>query len=633
MKSGKPNVYQKRLEAILEQYRDKDVRQAADGRHLRRLWREFVYPMRWQLFLAGALSLFISLQPYYWTTVFRFVVDDLLMVGQTIPPGEMDTHVRWILYLFAVNCGVHILVITLSWKSSYLMTMVGQRVVFEMRKALHERLQRLPLSFFDATQTGRLLSVVLDDVWTIQSSIGGLAVSLTNNVALVVVGYLYMAALNWKLALVALAAMPIYVVNFLYFRPKIRDGNITARRANTALYNKVEERITAIRTVKVFGRERAEVKTFAEAANNLARLTIHVVRLGTWQNIVANVVLPLTTGLVLYFGALAYRHGEVSLGTVLQFGLLVQFVFQPAVAVSDLLGMELPRVSVVLRRVFDLLDARQEPEDRPDAIDLPQACGTIIFDHVTFTFPGDETPTLQDVTFAVHAGKQVAIMGPSGAGKSTLLYLLMRFYDPDTGLIRLDGLDLRETKLLSLRDRITLVMQEPVIFSGSVAENIRYGRLDASDEDVRRAARDADLHEFILTLPDGYETIVGERGMSLSGGQRQRLALAASLLSRPSVLLLDDTTSALDPVTEAKVRTTLNRIMKKRTCFVVTHRVSTAMASDLVLVLEDGRLTQFGTPADLLQQPGLFQRVYAQQQRESVSETVEAPTAKTPVVG
>ena len=236
---------------------------------------------------------------------------------------------------------------------------------------------------------------------------------------------------------------------------------------------------------------------------------------------------------------------------------------------------------------------------------------------MTFTYPGDEAPTLHDVSVRIPAGKQVAVMGPSGAGKSTLLYLLMRFYDPQQGRVRLDEHDLCAIKLLSLRERVTLVMQEPVIFSGTVAENIRYGRLDASDEEVRRAARDADLHEFILTLPDSYDTVVGERGMSLSGGQRQRLALAASLLSRPSVLLLDDTTSALDAATEARVRATLNRLMQGRTCFVVTHRISTAMASDLVLVLEDGRVTQFDTPQELLGKEGLFRRVYEQQNRES----------------
>ncbi len=286
-------------------------------------------------------------------------------------------------------------------------------------------------------------------------------------------------------------------------------------------------------------------------------------------------------------------------------------------AISDLLGMEIPRISVVLRRIFDLLEAEPEPPDRPDALAISDARGEIALQDVTFTYPGDDHPTLYDVSVCIPAGKQVAVMGPSGAGKSTLLYLLMRFYDPQQGRITLDGHDLPAIKLLNLRDRVTLVMQEPVIFSGTVAENIRYGRLDASEEEVRRAARDADLHEFILSLPDSYETVVGERGMSLSGGQRQRLALAASLLSRPSVLLLDDTTSALDAATEARVRTTLNRLMQGRTCFVVTHRISTAMASDLVLVLDAGRVIQFGTPSELLTQEGLFRRVYEQQNRES----------------
>jgi ABC-type multidrug transport system fused ATPase/permease subunit len=291
-------------------------------------------------------------------------------------------------------------------------------------------------------------------------------------------------------------------------------------------------------------------------------------------------------------------------------------LFAPAVLFGDL-ASEIQRISVVMRRVFDIIDAEPEPADRPNAMLLEEASGTMVFDHVSFAYPGDGTPSLRDLSFAIPAGKQVAIMGPSGAGKSTLLYLLMRFYDPIDGSIALDGLDLRDLKLLSLRDRITLVMQEPVIFSGTVAENIRYGRLDAGDQEVQRAARDADLHEFIASLPDGYDTVVGERGMSLSGGQRQRLALAASLLSRPSVLLLDDTTSALDPVTETRVRDTVTQLMAGKTCFVVTHRISTAMASDLVLVLEEGRQTQFGTPAELLVQEGLFRRIYEQQTRES----------------
>ncbi|MEI6521801.1 MAG: ABC transporter ATP-binding protein, partial [bacterium] len=457
-------------------------------------------------------------------------------------------------------------------------------------------------------------------VGTIQGSIGGIVVNFTQFTLQVLIGITILVSLNAKMGILALIAIPLYVVNFRYFRPKIREGNITARRANTAIYNRVEERISAIKTVKVFGREMAEVRNFAVAANNLARLTMYILRNQSWQTVFATAISGITTGLIMYLGMKSLQDGSMTMGRVMWFYSCAVNLFAPAVALSDLVAMEMPRINVVMRRVFDLLEAEPETADRPNAISLANANGDVTFKDVSFTYPGDEESTLHNVSFSVPSGAQIAVMGPSGAGKSSLLYLLMRFYDPDSGTIELDGHDLRDLTLLSMRDRVTLVMQEPVIFSGTVSENIRYGRLDASDNDVITAAKNADLHNFINTLPDRYDTIVGERGMALSGGQRQRLALAASLISRPSVLLLDDTTSALDPVTEARVRVTLNKLMKGKTCFVVTHRISTAMTSDYIIVLENGTVSQFGTPNQLLQDEGLVKRIFEQQSGEGAGE-------------
>jgi subfamily B ATP-binding cassette protein MsbA len=380
----------------------------------------------------------------------------------------------------------------------------------------------------------------------------------------------------------------------------------------------VEEKVSAIKTIKIFGRERTEIRLFTEGANNLARLMMHIVRLGTIQNILAVTVNSTAVFLFIYFGLQSFRNGEMSLGSIFWFIGLSRRLFDPAVALNDLITMEMPRVSVVLRRVFDLMDATPEAIDKNNAIELKESKGEISMHNVTFTYPGDTIPTLQNISFDIKSGEKVAIIGPSGAGKSTLLYLLMRFYDPEEGSIIIDKYNVLDIKLLSLRDRITLVMQEPVIFSGSVAENIKYARLDASDSEVTHAARDADLHNFVMTLPEGYQTIVGERGMALSGGQRQRLALAASLISRPAVLLLDDTTSALDAETEAKIRVTLQKLLQGKTSFMVTHRISSAIKCDKVIVLENGKLTQFGKPDELLKQDGLFARVYEQQTRELV---------------
>jgi len=611
-----PTPGQRRLEMALELYRDREERPKAERRQLLRLWREFVYPLRWYLLLAIVLSLVFSLQSYVWAFTAKIMVDDILRIGRDNAPTE-PRHYQWLLWLLIGQASLQAIIIADLWGYNYFITLVGQRVVFNLRKVLHENLQRLPLSFFDRTQTGRLLSIVLDDVSTVQQTIGGTAVQFCNHVGSILVGIVIISVINWKLALIVLLALPFYVFNYRHFRPRLRDTMRASRRATAILYARVEERVTAIKTVKLFGRESAETHKFVMFVGNLSRLVMYRIRLSSWLNAFATTVSSVATGAVLYFGLQAMRQGDMSLGSVMMFYTSAGLLFSPAVALSDL-AVQMQQISVVMRRVFDLMEAEPEPPDRPDAIALPRASGHIAFRGVTFAYPNDEHPTVRGVTFTVKAGKRVAVMGPSGGGKSTLLYLLMRFYDPDEGSIELDGHDLRELKLLSLRDRVTLVMQEPVIFSGTVAENIRYGRLEASAAEVRRAAKDADLHQFIQTLPDGYETVVGERGMTLSGGQRQRLALAASFLSQPSVLLLDDTTSALDPVTEARIRKTLDHLMEGRTCFIVTHRVSTALGCDLALVLEDGQVSQFGPPHDLLHREGLFRRIYEQQQRESV---------------
>ena len=372
MKPARPSIYEKRLEAILEQYRDKEPRPAAEREHLLRLWREFVSPMRVRLFAAIFFSLVINLQPFVWPFMTKIVIDTILCVQQHgVAAAQLPLHERWVIILFFVNSGIHICVVLCSWQYNYNITLVGQRVVFELRKALHDKLTGLPLSFFDHMQTGRLLSVVLDDVSTIQASVGGVAVNLISNIMLTLIGTVLLCKLNWHLALLVFFTIPFYIFNFRHFRPRIREGNIAARRANTALYNTVEERVTAVRTVKVFGRERAEVKSFTEAAHNLARLTVHILRLTSYQSLLAGVLSAGATGMLLYLSAGDVLHHRMTLGTMMMFYAYAAFIFNPAVAISDLLGMELPRISVVLRRVFDLLEAEPEPLDLPERSPSP----------------------------------------------------------------------------------------------------------------------------------------------------------------------------------------------------------------------------------------------------------------------
>ena len=613
-KNPRPPLNQQRLEKILEEYRDKEDRPGAEKAHLIRLWNEYIYPHRARLLLAIFFALFFQVLPYFYSWYGKFIIDYIVVLGGKIPPAEMYMHYRWCLYSFFIFSASHILTALFMWQNSFQLTFIGQRIVYDMRAALHKKLQTLPLNFFDNIQTGRLLSIVLDDVETLRQTIAGTAVRIISAVMAIIIGLIIMFSQHWVFGVLTIISLPIYVITVLYFRPLLKEANIAARRATSTLYSRMDERVTAVKTVKVFGRERSEVKTFTEAVHNLSRLMLYIIRLSVWQNFLSVIISTLATAVMIFFGIYFLNKGILTAGGVMMLYSNTAAMFAPALTIGDIF-MEVQRISVVLRRVFNIMEAEEEPQTKDTKIvEMSHADGSISFDNVTFKYPGDDRETITDLSFNIPAGKQVAIMGPSGSGKSTLLYLLMRFYEPTTGEILLDNHNISDVSLNSLRDRITLVMQEPIIFSSSLADNIRYGNLDASMQEVERAARAADLHEFIVSTKDGYETVVGERGMSLSGGQRQRLALATGLLSRPSVLLLDDTTSALDPATEAKIRKTINRIMKGQTTFIVTHRIMTAMTCDIVVVLEDGKLSQFGAPDDLMKEEnGLFKRIYDQQ--------------------
>lgn len=594
-----------RADAILSEYGERDFFERPQPAHFIRLWKEFVAPHRGRLLLALGLVLLGSVEPYIWSGLARIVIDDVLAGGQPIPVADRPSHLQLVLKIAVAFGALHIAVVLISWLSGYLITVVGQKVVYFMRKRLHERMHTLPLSYFDNVQTGKLLSIMLSDVGAIQGSVGGTLVNFCKQVFLLVVGLVIAFTLNYKLALLILVAMPLYVMNYRHFQPRIRLASTAARKITAELYTHVEERLSAVRTLKIFRRERVETLRFAEHAANLARVIMHSIRFNSWLGFIGTTINVTAVGLALYMGFGEVRDGTMTFGEVMQFYYISAMLFQPPVEISRILA-ESQHVGVILARVFNLMDSEPEPADRPQALRLARSNGDVAFELVSLTYPGARTAVLNNISFRIPAGATVAILGPSGVGKSTLLHLMMRFYDPTEGRITLDSHDLRDIRLNSVRSNITMVLQEPVIFSGTLAENIRYGCLDAADGDVVEAARGAELHDFVMSLPDRYDTLIGERGTTLSGGERQRLALARSLLTNPSVLLLDDTTSALDAATEGRVRRTLETLMRNRTCFVVTHRVATAMEADLVMILKDGKIQQFGAPEDLGRVDGYF---------------------------
>lgn len=593
-----------RLLADVEEYK------GGAGTDLRRLWRTYLRPERLRFFVALAMALLWSAAPLGFPLTARYLTDEVLCVGRSLPPEAFDRHLGLLWIVIGLNSGIWAIMLVSSWLRSVFIVRAGQQLVFRLRRDLHEKLQALHIGFYEQTPSGRIMSRVLDDVGVIHKWCTTQLINLVNSVAKIGLGAALLFYLNWKLALVVMVCLPLYAWAFVVLRPLIRRANIALRRLNSAMYALAAERVHGVQVVKAFARERGELRRFGRMVMERIRVALTLVRYNLLLSLLAATVTGLASGAVIYAALLEVRDGVLSIGDVVAFIVTVTHLFEPVNVLTTLLT-SVQAVLVVLRRVFALLD--EDVELTPGRIHLSGMEGKVTFDAVSFTYPGHSRPALDRVSFRIHPGQKVAIMGPSGSGKSTIFQLLLRFYEPQSGQVRVGGVNVQDADPGSLRRHVVMVQQEPVIFSGTVADNIIYGRLDATPSQVMQAATQAELHGFIMSLPVKYETEVGEDGVTLSGGQRQRLALATALLTDPEILLLDDTTSALDAGTEARIRDTLNRVLEGRTSLIITQRIATALDCDQILVLEHGRVTQRGTHAELSTQEGFYRMVYEQQ--------------------
>lgn len=586
------------------------------GKDLITLWREFISPSRHRVIVAMLLSLAVAVVPYCFSWTFRFLVDEGLTIDVNASQPVLAHHVRMVVLFFAINMLLWTQWLVCDWFRHKTLVGMGKQLVFDLRKRLHEKLQRLHVGFFERTSTGTIMSRVLDDVnvifhWSTQRGphFAMTAVQLT-------LGFTLLALIAPKVLLLALVAVPAYMVTFRYLRPRIKKVNRALRRLNAKMYALSTERIAGIRTVQAFTREKGELRRFSQLTHDSIRVAMGLVRYTQGFGLTAAIISATTSVLMLYVTIGQYRSGEYSIGYMFfiwgVMGNLMMHSQQMATIVGDM-----QMAFVVLRRVLAVLE---EPEEVPPGeIGLDGIEGEIEFRNVTFFYPGLSRPALENVNFTVQPGEMVAVMGPSGSGKSTLFQLLLRFYDPQHGSVRVGGVDLKWADPISVRQHIRMVQQEPTVFAATIGDNIRYGYFNAPQDAVERAARQAELHEFIATLPQGYDTLVGEHGTSLSGGQRQRLALATALLTDPEVLLLDDTTSALDAGTEARIRRTLRSELVGRTSLIITQRIATARTCDRILVFDRGKLVQQGTHEDLVRELGFYAEINAEQQERTVS--------------
>ncbi len=488
----------------------------------------------------------------------------------------------------------------------------SQSVAFDMRNELFAKIQSLSFSYHDRNQTGQLMIRATDDVEKVRLFIGQGLLMAVGAIILLTGTLIILFSTNVRLTLIALPILPIALLLFMFFGSRMGPMFSRIQKRLDKVNTILQENLAGIKVVKAFTREASEQKKFDSAADDLMDQQIYVARLFSVLFPFVILIASLGQALVLYFGGRQIIDGTLSLGQWQEFSLYLVFLFMPAAQLGMIIT-QMSQASASSTRIFEILDVENELKDKPDAIALPEVEGRVKFDNVTFRYFSSGEPVLQHVDFDVEPGETVALLGATGSGKSTIINLLPRFYDPSSGSITIDGYDLRDIKIESLRRQIGIVLQETTLFAGTVRENIAYGKPEASLEDIEAAAKAAAAHDEIMSFPQGYDTPVGERGTTLSGGQKQRIAIARALLLDPRILILDDSTSSVDLVTEAEIQKALDELMLGRTSFVIAQRISTVINADQILVLDEGRIVARGNHEKLLEENEIYAEIYSSQ--------------------
>jgi len=528
------------------------------------------------------------------------------LVGRTVDEIRKGRTNLWPFALAILGAGLIRLVFSVARR--LIAGRVSLGVEYDLRNRMYQHLQSLELAFFDEQQTGQLMSRSTVDLQAVRFFLGYGLVFILQSLVTLLVAAAVMLALNVDLGLLALAPAPfIFVVAFRYGR-RNRPASQEVQQRIAELTAEVEENVGGIRLVKAFAREERQLGRVRDRAARVFDQSMVSTRLRAFYNPFIAFLPNLGLALVLVVGGAQAVHGHITVGEFVAFYGYVQLLSGPVRMLGIALGMA-QRAVASGARVFEVLDRQPRMTVPDDAQDLPPGDGHVELRGVSFAYEGSSEPVLRDVDLDVPAGRTIAIVGGTGSGKSTLVSLLPRLYDPSTGCVRIDGADVSKVRLESLRAQVGLVSDDPFLFSDTIRNNIAYARADAPMDAVEDAARRADIHDFIVALPDGYETIVGERGVTLSGGQRQRLAIARALVMDPRVLILDDATSSVDATTEAAIKRALAELMQGRTTFIIGHRLSTIALADEVVVLESGRIAERGTHDELLEASELYREI------------------------
>ncbi|MCY3945053.1 MAG: ABC transporter ATP-binding protein [Anaerolineaceae bacterium] len=584
-------------------FEEEEFGDVLDGRTLRRILG-LVRP-HWRHVAGFILAItIISILESWFTYQGKRIVDEVIVPQDTSALREIL--INYLIIVFGFALGVFIFI--------YLTGLLGQRIQYELRQRLFHHLQTLSLAYFDRTPVGWIMSRLTSDTERIAELVTWGLLDTTWAVTNMLAAASFMMIINWRLALVVLAVMPVLIVVALWFRQKIVLQFRLSRRINSIITGALNENITGVRVVKALTRERANLREFRVHTDDMYRASYRAHWLAALFLPLVQLISALALSLIVLRGGQLALEGALTIGSIQAFISYLIIMLWP---IQDLARVfaSLQQAVASAERTFSLIDTQPDLEDRPGAYDPGTLKGDIEFDNVDFQYE-PEKPVLQGFSLIVRQGETIAIVGPTGAGKTSIVNLVCRFYEPGGGAIRINGVDYTRFTMQAIQSRIGMVLQTPQLFSGSILENIRYGSLGASDDEVFEAARLAGADDFVQRLEKGYESGVGEGGVLLSTGQKQLISLARAILSQPDIFIMDEATSSVDTLTEALIQQGMEALMKRSTTFVIAHRLSTIRRADRILVLQDGRIEELGTHRELLRKRGHYYRLYTRQFRE-----------------
>jgi len=585
-----------------------------NGATIKRIAHQAKPYKRW-VFGFVALIALVSLNDAFFTYLSKLIIDE----------GIIPANTERMMQLFTLYASLILVQSAAVFGFIYLAGVLGQRIQYDLRRKMFNHLQSLSLAYYSKTPVGWIMARINSDSSRISELITWGLIDTTWGTLNLATSLIFMFIINWKLAIIMLFVMPTIVVIASLFKRKILVEFRRARKLNSKLTGVYNENITGVRVVKALTREEKNLEEFDQQATGLYRAAYRAAWLSALFLPIVQLVGATGLGAIVWYGGWQIQNEEMTIGTLQAFMAYLTFMLFPIQELARVYA-EMQNSVASAERVFSLIDAEPEIVNRPDAFDPGTLRGDLKFEQVDFYYEPDK-PVLTNFSLQVKQGETIALVGPTGGGKSTIVNLVCRFYQPKAGVIRIGGTDYTNFTLHAIQSRIGMVLQTPHLFSGTIRENIRYGRLDATDEEVERAAKLAHAHQFIMAMPKGYQEEVGEGGNLLSTGQKQLVSLARAVLSKPDIFIMDEATSSVDTLTEALIQKGMETLMQGRTSFVIAHRLSTIRKADRILVIENGQITEMGSHNDLIRQRGhyysLYTKQFHQQAQQAIDQTFE----------